>query len=62
MYKRSLLIAALGVLFGLGSSAVTYAQSCQNQTCQVNSQGMLHLRQLYRVVLQSIGYLPAKLQ
>ena len=39
MYKRSLLIVALGVLFGLGSSAVSYAQSCQNQTCQVNSQG-----------------------
>ncbi len=39
MYRQSLLAMALGVVFCLGSSAIGHAQSCQNQTCQVNSQG-----------------------
>lgn len=39
MTKRSILTAVLSALFCLASAAVAHAQSCQNQSCSVNSSG-----------------------
>jgi hypothetical protein len=39
MHKQTLLTTALSVLFVLAGSSVADAQSCQNQSCQVNSSG-----------------------
>lgn len=39
MNKRSLVTAVLSALFCLASAAVSHAQSCQNQSCSVNSSG-----------------------